>query len=118
MNNEEQVNDHIEEDYNFDDIVEDDSANTLIHDTFNLKMDDDDDVHDLPLLDKAYKPLYEGSNTSLLSVILLIMNLKVMNGLSNKSVTQMLRYVIYSITYIYDHDKGYLCSSNNFIVNS
>ena len=64
--------------------------------------DDDDfyDVHDLPLLEKAYKPLYEGSSTNLLSAILLIMNLKVMNGLSSRSVTQMLRYVIYSITYI------------------
>ena len=33
MNNEEQVNDHIEE-Y--------DSTNTLIHDTFNARMDDHD----------------------------------------------------------------------------
>ena len=62
--------------------------------------DDFDDVHDLPLLEKAYEPLYEGSNTNLLSTIVLIMNLKVMNGLSNTSATQMLRYVIYSITYI------------------
>ena len=65
-------------------------------------MDDDDDdhendyfdgVHDLPLLENAYKPLYEGSNTNLISYILLIMNLKVMNGLSNISITRMLRYV-------------------------
>ena len=55
--------------------------------------DDFDGVHDLPLLENAYEPLYEGSNTSLLSTILLIMNSKVMNGLSNISVTQMLRYV-------------------------
>ena len=70
------------------------------HDTFNVRMDDDDDdhenddfdgVHDLPLLEKAYEPLYEVSNTNILSVILLIMNLKVMNGLSSISVTQMLR---------------------------
>ena len=71
-----------------------------------LRMDDDDDdrddheniddfdgVHDLPLLEKAYEPLYEGSNTNILSAILLIMNLKVMNGLSKISVTRMLRYV-------------------------
>ena len=45
--------------------------------------DDFDDVHDLPLLEKAYEPLYEGSNTNILSAILLIMNLKVMNGISN-----------------------------------
>ena len=106
MNNEEQVNDNIEEDDHTDNIVEADSTNTLIHDTFNVRMDDDhettgfDDVHDLPLLEKAFGPLYEGSNTNILSVILLIMNLKVMNGISNRLVTQMLRYVIYSITYI------------------
>ena len=63
-------------------------------------IDDFDGVHDLPLLEKAYAPLYEGSNTNLLFAILLIMNLKVMNVFSNISVTQMLRYVIYSITYI------------------
>ena len=51
------------------------------------KNDDFDDVHELPLLEKAYKPIYEGSNTNLLSVILLILNLKVMNGISNTSVT-------------------------------
>ena len=60
-------------------------------------MDDDDDddnenddidgVHDLPLLEKEYKPLYEGSNTTLLVVTLLILNLKVMNGPSKTSVT-------------------------------
>ena len=90
MNNEEQVNDHIEEDDHTDDIVEDDSTNTLIHDTFNVRMDDDDhenndfdDVHDLPFLEKAYKLLYEGSNTNILSATLLIMNLKVMNDFSN-----------------------------------
>ena len=56
-------------------------------------IDDFDDFHDIPLLEKAYEPLYEGSKTNLLSVILLIMNLKVMNGLSNISITWMLRYV-------------------------
>ena len=62
--------------------------------------DDFDDVHDLPLLEKAYEPLYEGSNTNTLSAILLIMNLKVMNALSNTTVTWILRYVIYFMTYI------------------
>ena len=67
-------------------------------------MDDDDDdgnensydfdnENDIPLLDKAYETLYEGSKTNLLSVVLLIMSLKVMNGLSNISITRMLRYV-------------------------
>ena len=111
MINDEPVNDPIEEDDHIDNVVEDDGTNTLIHDSFNVIMDDYDDngheniddfddVNDIPLLEKAYKPLYEGSNTNILFAILLIMNLKVMNGLSNTSVTQMLRYVIYSITYI------------------
>ena len=52
-----------------------------------------DDVHDIPLIDKAYEPLYEGSKTNLLFVVLLIMNLKVMNGVSNISITWMLSYV-------------------------
>ena len=56
-------------------------------------IDDFDDVHDIPLLEKAYKPLYEGSKINLLFAILLIMNLKVMNGLLNISITRMLRYV-------------------------
>ena len=69
MLNGEQVNDSIEEDGHTDNVVEDDGTNTLIHDSFNDRMDDDDDdrhhanidefddVHDLPLLEKAYKPL-------------------------------------------------------------
>ena len=98
MFNGEQVNDHT------DNVVEDDGTNTFIHDSFNVRMDDDDDddnendddfddVHNIPLLDKAYEPLYEGSKTKLLSYVLLIMNLKVLNGLSNIAITQMLRYV-------------------------
>ena len=105
------MNDHIEKDDHTDNVVEDHGTNTLIHDSFNVRMDDDDDnghenidefddVHDIPLLEKAYEPLYEGYNTNPLSSILLIMNLKFMNGISNTSTTQMLRYVIYSITYI------------------
>ena len=104
MLNGEQLNDPIDEDDHTDNIVEDDGTNTLIHDSLNVRMDDDDDddhenidefddVHDIPLLEKAYEPLYEDSNTNLLSAILLIMNLKVMSGLSNISVTWMLRHV-------------------------
>ena len=96
------MNDHIKEDDHTNNVVEDDGTNTLIHDSFNVRMDDDndneniddfDDVHDIPLLEKEYKPLYEGSKTNLLSAILLIMNLKVMNGISNISITWLLRYV-------------------------
>ena len=94
MNDGEQVNDHVEEDDHIDNVVEYYGTNTLIHDSFKVRMDDDDDddhghidyfddVHDIPLLEKAYKPLYEGSNTNLLSAILLVMNLKVMNDISN-----------------------------------
>ena len=67
MINGEQVNDPIEEDDHTDNVVEDDDTNTLIHDSFNVRMDDDDDddheniddfddVHDIPLLEKAYRP--------------------------------------------------------------
>ena len=100
MFNGEQVNDHIEQDDHTDNVIEDDGTNTLIHDSFNVRMDDyddvdneNDDVHDISLLAKAYESLYEGSKTNLLSVVLLIMNLKVMNGLSNTAITRMLRYV-------------------------
>jgi hypothetical protein len=65
-------------------------------------MDDDDyqldDVFSIPVLEKASQPLYEGSKTSLLSYILLLVNLKVMNGFSNSCVTQLLRYAIYFVT--------------------
>ena len=103
MINRERSNDPIEETDHTDNVVEDDGTTTLIHDSFNVRMDDDDvdnendddfdDVHDIPLLDKAYEPLYEGSKTNILSAILLIMNLKVMNGLSNIAITRMLRYL-------------------------
>ena len=92
MFNGEQVNGHIEQYDHTNNVVEYDGTNTLIHDSFNVRMDDDDDddnensddfdnENDIPLLNKAYEPLYEGSKTNLLSTILLIMNLKVMNGL-------------------------------------
>ena len=79
MFNGEQVNDHIGQDDHTDNVVEDDGKNTLIHDSFNVRVDDDDDdhenlndfdgVHNIPLLEKAYRPLYEGSNTNILSSI-------------------------------------------------
>ena len=64
MFNGEQVIDHIEEDDHIDNVVEDDGTNTLIHNSFNVRMDDDDDddhenindfddVHDIPLLEKT-----------------------------------------------------------------
>lgn len=83
--------------------IEDDGTNTLIHDTFSTSIADHDDqddldvVHDLPLIEKAYEALYEGSEMTLLSIVLLLVNLKVTNGLSNTTMPRMLRCVIYVI---------------------
>ena len=66
-------------------------------------MDDDGNQYvrgyDIPVLEGTSQPLYEGSETSLLSAVLLLVNLKVVNGLSNTCVTQLLRYVIYFVTF-------------------
>ena len=100
MNIKDEVNDPMEEDdHTPENTVEDDGTNTLIHATFSGRADHDDqddfdDVHDLPVLDKAYEPLYEGSETTLLSAVLLLLNFKVMNALSNIAISRMLRYVI------------------------
>jgi hypothetical protein len=54
-----------------------------------------DDSHDVdPLLEKSHQPLYEGSTINLLFAILLLVNPKVLNGLSNTCLTQILRYLI------------------------
>ena len=93
----------MEEDDHANNTVEDDGTNTLIQDTFSAGMDDDrddfDDVHDIPPLERARQSLYEGSKKTLLSAILLLVNLKVVNDLSNTCVTRILRYVIYFVTY-------------------
>ena len=62
-------------------------------DVANENDDDFDDLYDIPLLDKAYEPLYESSKTNILSTVLLIMNLQVINGISNISIAWMLRYL-------------------------
>jgi hypothetical protein len=69
---------------------------TLIQDTFSPMDEDKQDYsHDVyPLREKSRQPLYEGSTTNLLSDILLVVNLKVLNGLSNTCLTQILRYLI------------------------
>jgi hypothetical protein len=125
VNIEDQVNDHMEDNDHADNIFEDDGINTLIHDTFNIRMnhdddhenDDFDDVHDLPLLEKAYKPIYEGSNITLFSVVLLIMNLKEW-FFKHIDHTYVKVCNIFHRSHIYDHDKGYLCSSKKIIVSS
>jgi hypothetical protein len=45
------------------------------------------EAYDIPLLQRESEPLYEGSETSLVSTILLSMKLKVVNGLSNTCFT-------------------------------
>jgi hypothetical protein len=89
------INDDMDGD-NVSDSNQEDEIHRLIQDTF-APMDEDnqDDSHDVdPLLEKSRQPLYEGSTTNLLSAILLLVNLKVLNGLSNTCLTQILRYLI------------------------
>ncbi|XP_057868321.2 uncharacterized protein LOC131075496 [Cryptomeria japonica] len=100
VNIEVEDNDPLEEDDHApENTVEDDGTNTLIHDTFSTGATDHDDqddfdvVHDLLVLEKAYEPLYKGSQTTLLFVVLLMVNLKVMNGLSNIAISHMLRLI-------------------------
>ena len=89
---------------------EDDGMNALIHDTFGTGVvamaatnDDDYDeddieaIHDVPLLEKENITLYKGSQSTLLAIVLLLVNSKVMNGLSNITMSCMLRFMIYII---------------------
>ena len=98
-----------DDDHALEKTFEDDGMNALIIDTFGTgatsAANDDDDydeddidtVHDIPLLEKVNMTLYEGSQSTLLSALLLLVNLKVMNGLSNIEMSCMLRFVIYVI---------------------
>ena len=67
--------------------IEDDGINRLIQDTFAPEEDNFDDIHDVPLLEKSQQPLYEVSRRNLIYVIMLLMNLKVLKGLSNTCLT-------------------------------
>jgi hypothetical protein len=82
------INDDMDGD-NVSDTNQEDGIHRLIQDTFapmdEDNQDDSDDVD--PLLEKSRQPLYEGSTTNLLSAILLLVNLKVLNGLSNICLT-------------------------------
>ena len=60
---------------------------------------DSDGIYDVPLIETSNERLFEHSNATLLSTTLLLVNLKVMNNLSNKCMTHSLRYEIC----IYDH---------------
>ena len=72
-----------------------DEINILLQDTFSPLYHEGNlhDIHDFPLLEKSQEPLYEGSTTNILSTILFLVNLKVLNGLSNTCFTHLLRYV-------------------------
>jgi hypothetical protein len=87
MNIEDQVN--LMEEYDTNNIVEpDDKMNRLIWDIFSpINEENDDDIYDVPLLDKAEQPLYEGSRTNIIYVIMLLVNLKALNGFSNTCLT-------------------------------
>jgi hypothetical protein len=89
------INDDMDGD-NVSDSNQEDEIHRLIQDTFSpMDEDNQDDSHDVdPLLEKSRQPLYEGSTTNILSAILLLVNLKVLNGLSNTCLTHILRYLI------------------------
>jgi hypothetical protein len=84
-----------------DPMEEDDGTNQMIQDLFAQSDEDGDNdgIYDGPLLEKENKRLYKGSRENLLSATLLLVNLKVMNHLSNTCMTQILRYVICFISY-------------------
>ena len=48
--------------------------------------DDEDGLH-IPILEKEHKPIFEGSETTLLSTIVFLVNLKVMNSLSHVTMS-------------------------------
>jgi hypothetical protein len=89
------INDDMDGD-NVSDSNQEDEIRRLIQDTFSpMDEDNHNDSHDVyPLLEKSCQPLYEGSTTNILSAILLLVTLKVLNGLSNTCLTQILRYLI------------------------
>jgi hypothetical protein len=91
--------------------VDDDGTNRLIQDIYNAPMDDDvnleednlqydnddndednDDEYilDKPILQNSTKSLYEGTK-KVLSAVMLLVKLKVSNGLSNTCMTHILR---------------------------
>ena len=52
---------------------------------------DDDYIFDKPILENASEYIHEGTKKSVLSAVMLLVNLKVLNGLSNTCMTQILR---------------------------
>ena len=101
MNIQVEDNTSMEEDDNVpEDMIEEDvigAGDEEAHNDGTRESDNyDEDGLDIPLLEKAHQPLYKGSQTTLLSAIVFLVNLKVMNGISNVAMSCMLRYVIFS----------------------
>jgi hypothetical protein len=104
-----EVHDHAPEN-----TFKDDATNTLIHDTFGCDSNNDDDIdviHDISLLEMPNMTLYKGSQTTLLFIVLLLVNLKVMNDLSNITMSRMLRL------YIYIYISLFLIKGETFTIN-
>ena len=83
-------------------LIENEWINRLINDTFVSTSENADsyeiyeNIHDIVFpINKRKKDLCKESKTSLLSNILFLVNLKVMNGISNTTVSQLLRYAIF-----------------------
>ena len=72
-----------------DPMEEDDGTNQMIQYLFSQLDEDGENVgiYDELLLEKENKRLFEGSRANLLSATLLLVNLKVMNNLSNTCMT-------------------------------
>ena len=88
-NGDEEVSTMAEENDDID-IIHNDGINRLINDTYHASSMDynfDGYVEDVPLTEKDEIPLYGGSKTNILSAILLLVNLKVLNGLSDTCLT-------------------------------
>ena len=54
-----------------------------------------EDIHDVPLIHKAQKLLDKISKTTLLSSLLLLVDLKVLNSILNICMTYILKYAIF-----------------------
>jgi hypothetical protein len=87
MDIEDQVSPMEEDDTN--NIVEpDDGTNRLIQDIFSLiDVENNDDIYDVLLLEKEEQPLYEGSRINIISIIMFLVNLKVLNVFSYTCLT-------------------------------
>jgi hypothetical protein len=74
----------MEEDDTNNIVESNDGTNRLIQDIVSpINEKNFDDIHDVPLLDNEEQPIYEGSRTNIIYAIMLLVNLKVLNGLSN-----------------------------------